>query len=145
MRSACLPLHPAVAYLFLVRCMLRVVILFAFLAGATLRAETVAGPEPPPCNYAAFPRNHAVTVRGVLSFTRYGGGRSANAPKWTTAYILFSLHGTCSFEVRAPKSIDLAKYDGYVVDVQGTIKDNGVADLYALTVDRIRRLRHYDG
>jgi hypothetical protein len=125
--------------------MLRMILLGGFLTAATLHAETVAGPEPPPCNYAAFPRNHPVTVRGVLSFTRYGRGRSANAPKWTTAYILFSLHGSCSFEVRAPKSIDLDKYDGYVVDIQGTVKDNGVADLYALTVDRIRRLRRYDG
>jgi len=125
--------------------MLRMILLAGFLAAATLRAETVAGPEPPPCNYAAFPRKHPVTVRGVLSFTRYGGGRSANAPKWRTAYTLFSLRGTCSFEIRAPKSIDLTKYDGYVVDIQGTIKDNGIADLYALTVDRIRRLRRYDG
>jgi hypothetical protein len=124
--------------------MLCIILLAGFLTAATLRAETVAGPEPPPCNYAAFPRNHPVTIRGVLSFTRYGGGRSANAPKWTTAYILFSLSGTCSFEVRAPKGIDLAKYDGYVVDIQGTIKDNGVADLYALAVDRIHRLRRYD-
>jgi hypothetical protein len=125
--------------------MLRIIALAGVLAASTVRGETVAGPEPPPCNYAAFPRNHPVTVRGVLSFTRYGGGRSVNAPKWTTAYLLFSLHGTCSFEVRAPKSIDLAKYDGYVVDIRGTIQDNGVADLYALTVDRIRRLRGYDG
>ena len=125
--------------------MLRVILFASFIAAATLRAETVAGPEPPPCNYAAFPRNHPVTVRGVLSFTRYGGGRSANAPKWTTAYLLFSLHGTCSFEVRAPKSIDFSKYDGYIVDIRGTVKDDGVADLYALTVDRIRRLQRYDG
>jgi hypothetical protein len=41
--------------------------------------------------------------------------------------------------------IDLAKYDGYVVDIRGTVKDDGVADLYALTVDRIRRLHRYDG
>ena len=125
--------------------MLRIIFFLGLLTATTLRAETVAGPEPPPCDYAAFPRNHPVTVRGVLSLTRYGGGRSANAPKWTTAYILFSLHGTCSFEVRAPKSIDLAKYDGCIVDIQGTIKDDGVADLYALTVDHIHRLRRYDG
>ena len=116
-----------------------------FLAAATLRAETVAGPEPRPCNYAAFPRNHLVTVRGVLSFTRYGGGRSRMHRSGRQPHILFSLNGTCSFEVRAPKSIDLAKYDGYVVDIRGTIKDDGVADLYALTVDRIRRLQRYDG
>ena len=125
--------------------MLRTVILLAFFASATIHAETVDGPEPPPCNYAAFPRSHLVTVRGVLSFTRYGGGRSANAPKWTRAYILFPLRGTCSFEVRAPKTIDLAKYDGYIVDIRGTVKDNGVADLYALAVDHIRRLQRYDG
>jgi hypothetical protein len=124
--------------------MLRMIVLVGFFAAATLRGETVAGPEPPPCNYDAFPLNRPVTLRGVLAFTHYGGGRSANAPKWTTAYVLFSLRGTCSFEVRAPKTIDLAQYDGYVVDIRGTLKENGVADFYTLTANRIHRLRRYD-
>src|SRR6266550_3399559 len=39
MRSACLPRHPAVAYLLLVRCMKRLVTLMLLAAGATARAD----------------------------------------------------------------------------------------------------------
>ena len=84
-------------------------------------------------------------LRGVLSFVRYGGGRSANAPKWTTAYELFLEPTTCSFEVHAPKAVKLQLYDGYVVDITGTITEGGAAAFYTLTVKSIHRVRHYAG
>ena len=117
----------------------------AFVGG--VRSEPV-GPnrsEPPDCNYSQFPLDRLVKLRGVLSFVRYGGGRSANAPKWTTAYVLMLEPTTCEFEVHAPKGFRLARYDGYIVDITGTITEGGAAAFYTLNASSIRRLRHYEG
>jgi hypothetical protein len=112
-----------------------------------IRSEPV-GPnrsEPPACNYSHFPLHRSVKLRGVLSFVRYGGGRSANAPKWTTAYVLMLEPTTCEFEVHAPKDVNLAQYDGYIVDITGTITEGGVAAFYTLAAHSVRRIRHYEG
>ena len=128
----------------------RILLQMALLAVAfatAVRAEPIAPNrrEPPDCDYSKFPLHHPVTLRGVLSFVRYGGGRSANAPKWTTAYVLSLEPTTCSFEVHALKAVKLQQYDGYVVDIIGTITQGGAAAFYTLTTTSIRRVRHYDG
>jgi hypothetical protein len=131
--------------------MLARIILHTALLAATfatlVRAEPIAPnrSEPPDCDYSKFPLHRSVKLRGVLSFVRYGGGRSANAPKWTTAYELFLEPTTCSFEVHAPNAVKLQHYDGYVVDITGTITEGGAAAFYTLTTKSIRRVRHYDG
>ena len=130
--------------------MLARIVLTAVLAVAVasvVRAEPV-GPnrrEPPNCDYSKFPLHRSVKLRGVLSLHRYGGGRSANAPKWTTAYVLMLEPTTCEFEVHAAKGVSLAHYDGYFVDITGTITEGGAAAFYTLAARSIRRVRHYDG
>lgn len=52
---------------------------------------------------------------------------------------------TCDFEVHAPKSISLAQYDGYIVDIIGTVKEGGAASSYTLTVHTLHPIRRYDG
>ena len=130
----------------LIRIILHTTLLAVASTGA-LRAEPVAPnrSEPPDCNYSRFPLHRSVKLRGVLSLHRYGGGRSANAPKWTTAYVLMLEPTTCEFEVHAAKRISLADYDGYVVVITGTITEGGAAAFYTLTAKSIRRIRHYDG
>lgn len=108
-------------------------------------AETPSGPEPPPCDYSAYPLHRTVKLRGLLQLATYAGGRSANAPKWTTAHTLTIGTSTCSFEVHAPHRIALATYDGYIVDITGTITEGGAASFYTLTAQQIRRVRRYDG
>ena len=114
-------------------------------AVSTARAETVRGPEPPPCDYSRYPLQRVVKLRGLLQLARYRGGQSANAPKWTAAHTLTVLDKTCDFEVRAPASLRLRRHEGYVVDVTGTITRGGVASFYTLTAQQIRRVRRYDG
>jgi hypothetical protein len=121
--------------------------LLALASVSVVRAEPVAPNrrEPPDCDYGKFPLQRSVKLRGVVSFVRYGGGRSANAPKWTTAYVLMLLPTTCEFEMHAPKDIHLADYDGYVVAVRGTITQGGAAAFYTLTPRSIHRVKHYEG
>jgi hypothetical protein len=121
--------------------------LFAVASTGAMRAEPVAPnrSEPPDCNYSKFPLNRSVKLRGVLSLRRYGGGRSANAAKWTTAYVLMLEPTTCEFEVHAAKGVSLAHYDGYVVDITGTITEGGAAAFYTLAARSIHRVRRYDG
>ena len=128
------------------RILLHSLVVAVAFAGA-MRAEPVAPnrSEPADCDYSKFALHRSVKLRGVLSFVRYGGGRSANAPKWTTAYVLFLEPATCSFEVHAPKSIKLAQYDGYVVDITGTIRDGGAAAFYTFTARSIHPVRRYKG
>lgn len=123
------------------------ILALALLVGAVplARSETVRGPEPPPCDYSAYPLHRVVKLRGVLQLVRYGGGRSANAPKWTTAHTLSILGKTCDFEVHAPLKAALGSYDGYVVDVTGTITQGGAAAFYTLSAQRIDRVRPYRG
>lgn len=101
--------------------------------------------EPPECDYNKFSLHRSVNLRGVLSLHRYGGGRSANAPNWTTAYVLMLEPTTCEFEVHAQKGVRLAQYKGYIVDITGTITRGGAAAFYTLTAKSIRRVRHHDG
>ena len=130
----------------LVRILLHTTLLAVASTGA-MRAEPVTPnrSEPPDCNYSKFPLHRSVKLRGVLSLHRYGGGRSANAPKWATAYVLMLEPTTCEFEVHAAKGVGLAHYDGYVVDITGTITEGGAAGFYTLTARSIHRVRHYDG
>src|SRR6476646_7858333 len=118
--------------------------LLAIAFVGAVRAEPV-GPnrrEPPDCDYSKFPLHRPIKLRGVLSFVRYGGGRSVNAPKWTTAYVLRLEPTTCQFEMRPPKGVSLAQYDGYIVDINGTITEGGAAAFYTLSARSIRRVRH---
>src|SRR4029077_18984758 len=128
----------------------RIVILTALLAvgfASAVRAEPIdpIRSEPPDCDYSRFPLHHSMKLRGVLSLRQYGGGSSANAPKWTTAYVLSLDPTTCEFEVYAPKGVRLAHYDGFVVDITGTIRKGGAVAFYTLTASSIHRLRRYDG
>jgi hypothetical protein len=119
----------------------------AVALASPVRAEPV-GPnrsEPPNCDYSKFALHRSVKLRGVLSLVRSGGGRSPNAPKWTTAYVFFLEPTTCNFEVHAPKTLNLAQYAGYVVDITGTISDGGAAAFYTLTARSIHRVRRYEG
>src|ERR1051325_12073338 len=93
----------------------------AIIAAVDAPAETVKGPEPPPCDYSAYPMHRTVKLRGLLQLVTYGGGRSANAPKWTTAHTLSIDGTTCDFEVHAPPRFALASYDGYIVEITGAV------------------------
>jgi hypothetical protein len=115
------------------------------LASAHAERIWVTGSYSPDCDYSRY-MGHVVTIRGALQRTTYGGGASANVPKWTTAYELSTLpHMKCNFEVHAPRSIRLASFDGYVVEITGRVTDGGRAAFYTLAAQKIRRLRHYDG
>jgi hypothetical protein len=89
----------------LARVLLHTTFLALTFTGA-LRAEPVAPnrSEPADCNYSKFPLHRSGKLRGVLSLHRYGGGRSANAPKWTTAYVIMLESTMCEFEVLLPRS-----------------------------------------
>ncbi|HSH40256.1 MAG TPA: hypothetical protein VK993_15900 [Chthoniobacterales bacterium] len=108
-------------------------------------AETVRGPEPLPCDYASYPLERRVKLRGVLQLATYGGGRSANAPKWTTAHTLSVLGSTCQFDVRAPAPVRLRDYEGYVVDMTGVVTKGGAASFYTLAAQQIHRVRRHHG
>ena len=125
---------------------LPVTTLLALAFASALRAEPVAPnrSEPPNCDYSRFPLDRPVKLRGVISLVRYGGGQSANLPKWTVAHVLELTPTTCTFEVHAPKGVWLSRYSGYVVDISGTITRGGVAAFYTLTATAIHRVRRND-
>ncbi|MEY2571885.1 MAG: hypothetical protein QOJ87_98 [Verrucomicrobiota bacterium] len=118
---------------------------FLLLAGAHGEKIVVTGSYSPDCDYSKY-MGHLVTIRGALQLATYGGGASPNVPKWTTAYVLSTLpHMKCGFEVHPPRSIRLASFDGYVVEITGKVTEGGRAAFYTLTAQKIRRVRHYDG
>jgi hypothetical protein len=125
---------------------LAVVLWFHLLASVRGEKIIVHGSYSPDCDYSKYVVGHVVTIRGALQLATYGGGTSANVPKWTTAYVLSTLpHMKCRFEVHASRSIPLPRFDGYVVEITGKVTEGGRAAFYTLTAQKLRRLRYYDG
>jgi hypothetical protein len=68
--------------------------------------------------YEFFPLNRSVTFRVLLEHYRTGGD-----PKKISGYLLmFIKNNGVRFEAEASHNIDLSKFDGYIVDVTGHIK-----------------------
>jgi hypothetical protein len=87
--------------------------------------------------YESFPLNRSVTFRVLLEHYRTGGD-----PKKISGYLLmFMKNNGVSFEAEASHNIDLSKFDGYIVDVTGQIKQSGTDHVFAVT--DIRRVRRY--
>ncbi len=107
-------------------------------------ASTLAGTPPDEDNlpyYDTFPMNKTVTFRGVVSLIRYGGGASANAPKWTSAYELSLPKSAMQFELEAPAGIDLSQLVGWIVDATGKLTKRGVTGEHMFRANKIQRVR----
>lgn len=87
--------------------------------------------------YESFPLNRSVTFRVLLENYRTGGD-----PKKISGYLLmFMKNDGVSLNAEAPHNIDLSKFDGYIVDVTGHIKQRGTDHIFAVT--DIRSVRRY--
>ena len=88
-----------------------------------------------------FPMNRILKFRGVVSRVRYGGGASANAPKWTSAYELFISKNALQFELRPEPAVDLSQFDCWIVDATGKLTKRGVTGEYVFVASKIQRVR----
>ena len=87
--------------------------------------------------YESFPLNRRITFRVLVEHYSTGGD-----PKRISGYLLmFIKNNGVTFEVEAPQNIDPSKFDGYIVDATGYIKQRN-AD-HAFVVKDIRRVRRY--
>jgi hypothetical protein len=92
--------------------------------------------------YDSFPLHQTVKFRGLLETARWESTAPGNVKGWKSKYILMFMKNSKSFDVLAPKSIDLAPFDGYIVEVTGTLTNNATgSEKFNLT--KIRRIRRY--
>jgi uncharacterized protein DUF6438 len=94
--------------------------------------------------YDSFPLNRTLKFRGLLETARWESKAPGNVKGWKSKYILMFMKNSNSFDIIAPKSINLAPFDGYIVEVTGTLSNNATgSEIFNLT--KIRRIRHYAG
>lgn len=92
--------------------------------------------------YDSFPLNRPVKFRGLLETARWKSAAAGNVKGWKSKYILMFVKNPRSFDILAPRSIDLSPFDGYIVEVSGTLRQNAPgSDKFSLT--KIRRIRRY--
>ena len=88
--------------------------------------------------YDKFPRNTQVTYRGMLQ--RYWRGED---PKRTSGYSFWFINNKgMDFDVKLRHQIDLQKFDGFIVDVTGQIKETKMVGP-EFVVSEIRLVRRY--
>jgi hypothetical protein len=88
--------------------------------------------------YEFFPLNRRVTFRALLEHYRTGGD-----PKPVSGYLLmFMKDNGVSFNLEAPRNIALSRFDGYIVDATGCIKQTSKMDHVFVATD-IRPVRRY--
>lgn len=87
--------------------------------------------------YESFPLNKRVTFRVLLEHYRTGGD-----PKQISGYLLmFMKNNGVILDVEASHKINLSKFDGYIVDATGYIKESSVDHVFV--VRDIRPVRRY--
>ena len=92
--------------------------------------------------YDSFPLNRTLKFRGLLETARWESTAPGNVKGWKSKYILMFMKNSKSFDIIAPKSINLAPFDGYIVEVTGTLTNNATgSETFNLT--KIRRIRRY--
>jgi hypothetical protein len=88
--------------------------------------------------YDKFPLNMRVTYRVLLEHYRTGGDR-----RRISGYLLMFVNNKgIQFDVESQPSIDLPKFDGYLVDASGQIKQNPNMG-YRFILTDIRPVRRY--
>jgi hypothetical protein len=107
------------------------------LTPQTAFAEAPAGADENVCNFSRYPPNGVVKIRGLLQRAEPLGNGAKVRPH--SRYTL-NLDDGCAFDVHATRSIKLARYDGYVVDMTGNITvDRQWPAIKASKLIRIRR------
>lgn len=87
--------------------------------------------------YESFPLNKRVTFRALLEHYRIGDA------KHISGYLLmFMKNDAISFHLEAPRHIEFSRFDGYIVDATGYIKQTSKMD-YVFVVTDIRAVRDY--
>jgi hypothetical protein len=81
-------------------------------------AEVPPGEDEKICDFSRYPTNGVVNIRGLLQRAE-PLGKGANADSHSR-YTL-NLDNGCAFDVRAIQSIKLSEYDGYIVDITGSV------------------------
>jgi Domain of unknown function (DUF6438) len=88
--------------------------------------------------YESFPLNKKVTFRTLLESYREGIGS-----KRVAGYLLMFINNKgIEFNLEAPRNIDLSKFDGYIVDATGYIKEASRME-HVFVATEIRRVRRY--
>lgn len=92
--------------------------------------------------YDSFPLSRSVKFRGLLQTARWESRAPGNVRGWKSKFILSLMRNPISFDIKASKSINLADFNGYIVDATGTLTKGAVED-YTFTLKKIRRVRRY--
>jgi len=92
--------------------------------------------------YDSFPLNRMLKFRGLLETSRWKSTAPGNVKGWKSKYILMFMKNSKSFDILAPKAIDLAPFDGYIVEVTGTLTNNATGN-EEFNITKIRRIRRY--
>lgn len=92
--------------------------------------------------YDSFPPNRTLKFRGLLETARWESKAPGNVKGWKSKYILMFMKNSKSLDITAPKSIDLAPLDGYIVEVTGTLTNNATGS-ETFNISKIRRIRRY--
>jgi hypothetical protein len=88
--------------------------------------------------YDSFPLNRRVTFRALLEHYRTSGD-----PKGISDYMLVFMNNKgIDFYVETPRTIDLSKLDGYIVDATGYIKETSKMG-HIFVASEIRPVRRY--
>ena len=92
--------------------------------------------------YDSFPLNRTLKFRGLLETARWESTAPGNVKGWKSKYILMFMKNSKSFDIIAPKSINLTPFDGYIVEVTGTLRNNATGS-ETFNLAKIRRIRRY--
>jgi Domain of unknown function (DUF6438) len=92
--------------------------------------------------YDSFPLNRTLKFRGLLEIARSESKAPGNVKGWKSNYIFMFIKNSKSLDIIAPKSINLAPFDGYIVEVTGTLTTDAIGR-EKFKLSKIRRIRRY--
>jgi hypothetical protein len=93
--------------------------------------------------YDSFPLHRVLTFRALLEGSSDSYADATSKPKKYSKYILMFVNNSMSFDLRAPPSIKLSEFDGYIVDATGTLQEDQRSRGLVFKLSKVRSIRRY--
>jgi hypothetical protein len=93
--------------------------------------------------YDSFPLHRVMTFRALLEGASTSYADATAKPKKVSKYILMFVNNSMSFDLRAPASINLPAFDGYIVDATGALEEDQRTRGLIFHVSKVRPIRRY--
>lgn len=93
--------------------------------------------------YDSFPLHRVLTFRALLEGSSKTTADALSHPPKYSHYILTFVNNTMSFDLRAPSSIHLPKFNGYIVDATGTLEEDRKTRALIFNVSKVHPVRRY--